>query len=170
MQQDCSDEQVIELTRELPELAAVYFDGERVRLEGSYSDQLSAYRAKKVWLETLSLYFLLEEEQDVEVQVDSRLSESRYLLSCDFLSACARYAFWRITNHQTPEVQYLIETAHIPQSESRRDDFLLASDLKPIGQKNPSILGGGLRSNAQFALSRLYRRVMRRIYRSKNAR
>jgi hypothetical protein len=37
-----------------------------------------------------------------------------YKVRCDFQTACGRYAFWRLTHHQAPEVQFLLETAHLP--------------------------------------------------------
>jgi len=124
--------QGIELTREIAFPGDVRFDPDRVILQGQYRDQLSAYRAKKNWVETLTANFLLEEGHDYELSVDSRVADGLFILHCGFTSACGRYAFWRLTNEQAPEAQYLIETAHIPNSESRGDDFVSAPDLKPL--------------------------------------
>lgn len=108
----------------------VRFDPENVTLKGNYRDELSAYRAKQIWNEALESHFLLDFGQDFALTVTSHSEEGRFELSCDFKSACARYAFWRLTNHQAPEVQYVIETAHIPNCELRHEEFLTAPDLR----------------------------------------
>ena len=59
----------------------------------------------------------------------SNIEEGVFTLQCEFVSACGRYAFWRLTNNQAPEAQYLIETAHIPNAELREAEFHAASDL-----------------------------------------
>lgn len=125
----------IELTREIAFPGDVRFDPDRVILQGQYRDQLSAYRAKRNWVETLTSNFLLDEGHDYEISVESRVSEELFILQCSFTSACGRYAFWRLTNEQAPEAQYLIETAHIPNSELRGDDFFAAPDLKPLADE-----------------------------------
>ena len=56
----------------------------------------------------------------------------RFMLRAHFVSACARYAFWRLTNCQAPETQYIMETAHIPVCESRHDDILSVPDMQPL--------------------------------------
>lgn len=161
MFQDLNSDQVVELTQIIPESGEVSFDGDRTLLEGVYRDQLSAYRAKRVWLEAFSIYFLLDEEQDLRVQISSDHEHGVYLIRCEFLSACARYAFWRLTNHQTPEAQYIIETAHIPQCESQEEQFLRASDLKPVKRSySPLVLGGDFPHNARSALRKLCDRLL----------
>jgi hypothetical protein len=97
----------------------VAFDPDLVVIQGVYSDELSAYRAKKVWIEALESHFLLENESDYLLAVSRQKEEDRdanFHLRCKFTSACARYAFWRITNGQAPEAEYVLETAHIPVS------------------------------------------------------
>lgn len=137
---DLTETQLPDLTGDLPRMQSVSFDADRIRLEGRYTDQLSAYRARRIWRETLLNYFLLEPEHDFTLQVASDKETSIYTLNCDFTSACARYCFWRLTNDQTPEAQYLIETAHIPQAASQREEFLFASDLKPLHQEDQAVL------------------------------
>ncbi|MBN8549296.1 MAG: hypothetical protein J0M12_08285 [Deltaproteobacteria bacterium] len=127
-----SDPQVIELKDEFQWSEGVSFDPEHITLEGAYTDQLSAYRARKVWLETFETNFLLEPEHDFSLKVCSSFEDNKFALKCQFLTACARYAFWRLTNNQAPEAQYIIETAHIPNAELRHDDFLQAPDLKSV--------------------------------------
>ena len=88
----------------------VCFDAEKISLRGS---------------------FLLENETDFQFTT-SRDENSKFILTCEFKSACARYAFWRITNNQAPDAQYIIETAHIPVCSSRQDEILHAPDLRSI--------------------------------------
>lgn len=107
----------------------VLFNPDNVTLQGIYSDQLSAYRAKRVWADILEANFLLEREHDFSLTVVSCIPESRFLLTCEFSTACGRYAFWRLTNSQSPESQYLIETAHIPSALSDADAMISAPDL-----------------------------------------
>ncbi len=146
--------QPIELTREISFPGNILFDSNSLQLQGNYADQLSAYRAKRVWKQTLETCFLLDRDQDFVLVMRSDLETGIFTLSCEFVSACARYAFWRLTNHQAPEAQYLIETAHIPQSESHHDDFLSAGDMRSVmecemersgvqrlpGRRNPLII------------------------------
>lgn len=126
-------------THNFNRLPEICFDPENILLEGWYRDELSAYRAKKIWQETLAHYFLLESDDDFDLTVDK--IGGAYRLSCGFYSACARYAFWRITNDQAPEAQYIIETAHIPQTESFNQEHISAPDMKPITD-DPLILTG----------------------------
>ena len=149
MPQNVFDSQVIELTSEIPGSGSVCFDPENVLLEGSYSDQLSAYRAKKAWIEALERCFLLDVSHDFHVRVASSYTDSKFVLKCEFTTACARYAFWRLTNQQAPEAQYIIETGHIPRGESRHEDFLEVQDLKPIEEYDPLVLRGGDSENRQ---------------------
>jgi len=115
MFQDRPDSQLSDFTEEFSGREEVCFDAERVVLEGYYNDELSAHRAKRVWKDTLLNYFLLEPGHDFKLQIRFESGQKRYSLTCAFMTACARYSFWRLTNDQTPEAQYLIETAHIPQ-------------------------------------------------------
>lgn len=105
-------------TAKLTELVpGVCFDQNEASLEGIYLDELSTYRAKKVWTETLETNFLLEPNYDFLFKVVSDIKDNKFVLKCNFTSACGRYAFWRLTRNQAPEAQYSIETAHIPGSE-----------------------------------------------------
>ena len=126
-----SDSQVIELIQELASSNAVYFDEEKIKLIGTYADQLSAYRAKKAWIDALESFFLLEQGRDFRLAISSDLEGATYILSCSFLSACGRYAFWRLTNDQALEAQIVLETAHIPQCLARRVELDQAATLRP---------------------------------------
>lgn len=117
----------------------VCFDPENTVLKGYYCDEISAYRARKLWVEALEYNFLLEYGQDFHISIEGDAEIELFVLNCEFLTACARYAFWRITNHQAPEVQYVIETAHIPLCESRHEDILRAPDLRPI-KEEPAVI------------------------------
>jgi hypothetical protein len=165
MPQNVFESQVIELTAEIPANTCVCFDPENVRLEGAYKDQLSAYRAKRVWIEALERCFLLDLTHDFNVTVTSKVSEGKFTLRCDFFTACARYAFWRLTNHQAPEAQYMIETGHIPRGESRHEDFLEAPDLRPIADDGPLVMGseeaqqGNLGKSVKYWLDRIMQKL-----------
>jgi len=132
-----TQDQVIELTRELPISEAVHFDCEGVTLLGTYQDELSLHRAKKNWTNILESNFLLEPEYDYSLSHSSLLKEGNFALQCHFLTACGRYAFWRLTNDQAPEAQYMIETAHIPNAELRELEFSMAPDMSPINSVAP---------------------------------
>lgn len=132
MQQDNLFSEPIELTAALPNLQGVRFDPDKVTLEGSYKDELSLFRARKSWGQTLESYFLLDKGHDFVIHAESEMSDAKFTLTCEFVSACARYAFWRLTNNQALEAQYLIETAHIPNCRFRQEDLIEASDLKSI--------------------------------------
>ncbi len=81
------------------------YDADGVTLLGKYTDELSAHRAKRGWAEVLGSYFLLEDERDYDMWVTSNLDDNYFVLSCCFVSACGRYAFWRLINHQAPEAE-----------------------------------------------------------------
>jgi hypothetical protein len=134
------DRQSTETKEDYPDTSTgVCFDPENVTLEGVYADELSAYRARKCWAEALENHFLLEPEHDFFVVIDD--STDDYRLRCEFITACARYAFWRLTNNQAPEAQYIIETAHIPKGESQFERFMQAPDMCHIGD-GPLIFKG----------------------------
>jgi hypothetical protein len=119
----------------------VCFDPDEVVLEGLYADELSAYRAKKVWVRALESNFLLETKHDFSIRVLASDKGSMFKLRCDFMTACGRYAFWRLTHNQAPETQYLIETAHIPASESHSLDLAVAPDMQEV-RYSPRVLSG----------------------------
>ena len=97
-----SDFTSVDLTKAKPGLI---YDAEGVPLFGKYQDELSAHRARRDWQAVLGSHFLLENERDYELSVFSSLEEGQFLLSCNFVSACGRYAFWRLVNRQAPEAE-----------------------------------------------------------------
>ena len=81
------------------------FDADGVCLFGKHQDEMSAWRSKRRWVEVLHDYFLLELERDYDIEVISDLDTMTFAVSCTFSSACGRYAFWRLINHQAPEAE-----------------------------------------------------------------
>ena len=145
MRRDLNQTHCIDLKAEFSDAEGVKFDPDRVTLEGYYADELSPFRAKRIWTEILETNFLLDSGHDFSMHVEQKSDsdQNAYVLVCKFLTACARYAFWRITNNQAPEAQYLIETAHIPDCETRRDEFATAPDLRLKDEDQmPAVLGG----------------------------
>lgn len=87
-----------------PEQGLTY-DAEAVTMIGWYGDQVSAYRKRKAWSEVLGSHFLLEKVRDYELTICHREGEPYFFLLCNFTSACGRYAFWRLMNHQAPDAE-----------------------------------------------------------------
>ena len=143
MRSEVYQSQVIELNESI-DSEGVTFDPEEISLHGCYRDEISAHRAKKLWIETLETNFILDNEYDFFMDVQELGDGHGFLLSCEFQTASARYAFWRLTNNQAPEAQYVIETAHIPYCESRHEDILRAPDLRSIHEE-PMIFSGAYR-------------------------
>lgn len=117
--------------KEIPYFEGVCFDPDTDTIHGNYADEISAYRAKKAWLEAFRFNFSLKGEQDLVLAIETTEMNS-FVLSCRFFSSTAKYAFWKITNNQSPEVQYIIETAHIPICNSRYEEILSAPDLRSV--------------------------------------
>ena len=140
----------------------VCFDPDSTTLTGTYSDEISAFRAKRLWVDTLEVNFLLDLDQDFSIKLARDMDSHKFTLSCRFHSACARYAFWRLTNNQAPEAQYIIETAHIPVCESRHHDILRAPDMRNI-QDNPLVLTGDPSMNPKTTLSEWLKAVLQKI-------
>ena len=161
--------QVSELNAPLEEESCILFDPERVTLDGVYSDELSAHRAKRGWIDALESYFLLDHRKDFSVSVRRAIEHSRFALTCNFTSACARYAFWRLTNQQAPEAQYLIETAHVPRGDSQHERFITAPDMRPTSQlagNEPLVLGdisGGNSGPLSGLLDKILNQIRNRI-------
>jgi hypothetical protein len=92
----------------------ISFNPSDMRLIGIYADQLSAYRAKKVWINEFEEKFLLEFAYDYTLKVAADHQQKKYLIECEFLSSCGKYAFWRLIHNQALDVQEAIENAHLP--------------------------------------------------------
>jgi hypothetical protein len=111
----------------------LWYDADRLVLEGAYLDEITAYRARKRWIQTLEANFLLEDHHDFRIRVRVDPDADHYQVRCDFLSACGRYAFWRLTHHQAPEVQYMLETAHLPSMSMVSQHFALPAQVDEEG-------------------------------------
>ena len=84
------------------------YDAEAVSLIGSFGDELSAYRARKTWMDVFTNFFLLERERDYDMEIEWDEDLDCFILDCTFSSACGRYAFWRLINHQAPEAEQVL--------------------------------------------------------------
>lgn len=89
------------------------YNADLLSIEGTYSDELSRHRARKTWCTVLETDFLLIPGADFQFSVQPTTEANQYKIACSFKSACGRYAFWRLINEQVPEVQFLLETAHM---------------------------------------------------------
>ncbi len=116
------------------------YDAESVILAGKYSDEMSAHRAKKTWIDVLGSYFLLESERDYELWVTTDITKEYFVVHCCFISACGRYAFWRLVNQQAPE------------AESKLGASLKNADIKRLLATNRSL---GKLKREPFVLSAL---------------
>lgn len=163
MYTDRAKSRIIELNQVVVLDEGVCFDPDRVSLEGVYKDELSAYRAKRVWIETLESTFLLDHNHDLAFMIGEYTDGDRYFLSCQFATACARYAFWRLTNHQAPEAQYIIETAHIPDCELRQEEILFAPDMRPVHEE-PEVLFSAIEEKAG-KVSNIWSELFKKLFR-----
>lgn len=84
---------------------SLVFDPNTVTLTGNFKDELSLFRAKRSWIDVLTSSFLLEEKRDYEISLKTDLKTKTFHIDCSFLSACGRYSFWRLINHQAPEAE-----------------------------------------------------------------
>jgi hypothetical protein len=133
--------QLIELSRRIGLDSPVRFDPETSALAGVYTDELAVHRAKRGWRNVLEANFILEMGHDFSIDIVKDPASNRYLMRCEFTSACGKSAFWRITNHQAPETQCIIETAHIPISDSLFEELVAAPDMRPLEDPQPFIPG-----------------------------
>jgi hypothetical protein len=133
--------ELIELTKRIGLDSPVRFDPETNALAGVYSDELALYRARRGWRQVLEANFVLQLGHDFNIDVVADPEAGRYLMRCEFVSACAKSAFWRITHHQAPETQCIIETAHIPIADSLFENLIAAPDMQPLEAEAPFIPG-----------------------------
>jgi hypothetical protein len=116
------------------------YNSDKLSIEGSYSDELSQHRAKKTWCSVLETDFLLIPDSDFQFELQKNHEQGQFQIACTFKSACGRYAFWRLINEQAPEVQFLLETAHIAH---RYNDYsgIISNLEKSITKRELSLLG-----------------------------
>ena len=102
---------------------------------------MSAYRGRKGWSEILGTHFLLENDRDFSLTV--LLSENseteEFKLKCEFESACGRYAFWRLINHQAPEAEEKLIKSGYPETLKKKKSSPIA-DLISYDEEGPWIL------------------------------
>lgn len=124
-----------------PSMLGLWYDPERLMIEGVYQDELTAYRARRRWIEAMEKNFLLDDSVDFRLKVRCSRGGRNFRVRCDFLTACGRYAFWRITHHQAPEVQFLLETAHLAHTipcrflrdvGGQEEDYFMEADSKQL--------------------------------------
>lgn len=128
----------------------VFFDPDIIMLEGRYSDELSAHRARRSWVKIFEASFLLEPEHDFLLTVSLMTDEEGFALRCSFVSACGRYAFWRLTHGQAQDAQYLLETAHVPSSLNNSAMLVGAPDLRRVQSR--SVVGIESSGSSESAL------------------
>lgn len=115
---------IIQNNQDVTSFGYVSYSSEKYIIMGEYSNELLLFRAKKFWALVLQDTFLLENITDFKFQVKKNSKLNIYNLICTFKSACGRYAFWRISNDQNPEVKYIIETAHLTSTADNYDSLL----------------------------------------------
>jgi hypothetical protein len=115
------------------------FDADTVTLLGKFTDEFSAYRGRKQWMEVFAHYFLLERTRDYDTEVGAIEGTDYFFLRCTFSSACGRYAFWRLVNHQALEAEEKLHAHNMVNKKSAR--FLLGS-IWSAGHDSPWILPG----------------------------
>jgi hypothetical protein len=110
-------------------------------ITGTYTHELTLYRARKLWEQVLESYFLLDKHTDFLIKTRANHETGEYSLWCFFTSACGRYACWRIAHDHAPEALAMIEVAHIPQSASKEFDRISApnASIKPISRIEKSL-------------------------------
>ena len=86
--------------------SGLVFDADGVAVIAKYRDELAAYRARRRWVDVLHRYFLLEKARDYELSILAVAENNYFVLNCFFISACGRYAFWRLVNEQAPEAEH----------------------------------------------------------------
>jgi hypothetical protein len=151
----------------------LWYDADHLMLEGVYLDEITAYRARRRWIKTFETNFLLESEHDFRIKVVYEDGNEKFCVRCSFLTACGRYAFWRLTHHQAPEVQFLLETAHLPCMSVRPTDAeaFLSDDMKDMrslifqsayrSPEQPTVRAVGVVDTAYTYLKSLLNRVCR---------
>ncbi len=136
------------------------FDADGVTLIGKYGDELSAYRARRRWVDILHRYFLLEKKRDYELSVLSCPENDYFALNCFFISACGRYAFWRLINDQSPEAEtQLAENSELDEEQMNYCAELPFEEADFIDQL-PWILDAGETKHSQRRTRKVTERLI----------
>lgn len=146
----------------VPEPTTVCFDPETISLQGVYRDELSLFRAKKKWADTLEISFMLEHNKDFSFTMIRHYEELKFILFCHFHTASGRYAFWRLTNYQAPDAQYLIETAHMPERNLAftADDTASPPELTSIDEEPALFNTSSQSSPIKSTLEKILRKLL----------
>ncbi len=115
---------IIKQNQDIKLFGSISFNPDAYTIVGKYFDEISLFRAKKFWAQAFEDVFLLEKQHDFKFSAQKSSDSNEFTLSCQFLSACGRYAFWRINNNQNPEVKYLIEVSHMPSTFQNYDEII----------------------------------------------
>lgn len=108
------------------------YNADQTSIEGVYPDELSLHRAKRTWCSVLETDFLLIPNADFKFNLSTDQNNGQFLIACSFTSACGRYAFWRLINEQVPEVQFLLETAHMSHRYKDYSSLIGELDSTPV--------------------------------------
>jgi|GEM_PF-4676486 len=114
----------------------IFFNSDSLTIQGYYKDEISAFRAKEQWEKSLLENFDLEKDLDFKIHTNSSKLLNLFIIVASFKSSQGKYSYWKITKYQSPEIQYIFETAHIPLCESRHKDILIAPDLQSAFKYN----------------------------------
>ncbi len=133
------------------------YNPDQVSIEGTYSDELSQYRAKKAWCSILETDFLLIPEADFHFHLNKDTEANHFVIACSFTSACGRYAFWRLINEQVPEVQFMLETAHI--SHRYKDISSMIEGMERSNEPARGSFGKGVAQLFSRAVTRIKRLI-----------
>ena len=151
----------LELTRarQITPKSTLSYDTESVRLIASFGDEVTAYRARRHWMTVFAEHFMLEQEKDYQLKVNSVSSEERtaWQVTCSFHSACGRYAFWRLINKQAPEAETRIGV----RSSKRQDQNkkLIAAAMKAGSKEQEWVI----RCNERKSFSEILNQAIRKI-------
>jgi len=115
----------------------ITYNTDDVSIISKFSDEMAAYRCRRTWTEIFGNHFLLENDRDFKLSISS--SGENFSLNCEFNSACGRYAFWRLINHQAPEAERKLINSGYPAS-----DFSSGTQLPHDEIVSPWIMSGGV--------------------------
>lgn len=68
-----------------------------------FRDEVSAYRARRLWPRIFGEHMLLDVGRDYRIRV--MRADNGWAAVCECTSACGRYAFTRLANAQAPECE-----------------------------------------------------------------
>ncbi len=120
---------------------SITYDTDSISIVAKFSDEMSAYRGRKGWSEILSAHFLLEDDRDYNIKVmpSEGCNTEAFKLKCEFDSACGRYAFWRLINHQAPEAEEKLIQSGYPENLKKKKSSAIA-DFICSEEEGPWIL------------------------------